>query len=197
MMGMVSNGFKTSKSGSPVTMQSALAERASSRYLLSSGSRQIFTRCVTCTITAKDSYSLINSSLNSLLKYLSNLDLITTFSSSVKVKIDINITSAFLAFSNACPDEEASFKSALISTLQSRTIFTYFSLSSCSNISGVSPFLRACSLASFIISSRLLFLPTSKSNVSAIDFFSATDILLNFSAVVSFTSSVIVFINQS
>ena len=40
------NGFKTSRSLSPVIMQSALPDKASSRYLLSFGSRQATILCV-------------------------------------------------------------------------------------------------------------------------------------------------------
>ena len=196
MMGIFSKGWSTSKSGSPVMMQSALPEMASSRYLSSFGSRHIFMALEILMGVARDSTSSRNNCRNSIDAYLSNFDRINTSITSLRTAFESNREEVDLAFSKAWPGAEVSDRNALINTLQSNTSLIYFSLSNSSRISGVRPFFLASSLASFIISSKLFLFDTIRSNVSEMDFFSAGVILATFSATGSLTSSVIVFILQ-
>lgn len=95
MIGIFSNGLRTNRSGSPETIQFALPEMASSRYISSFGSRQTFTLCVTGTKVATDSYSFINSSFTSILTYLSNLGLVATLINSARAEVERRMISAF------------------------------------------------------------------------------------------------------
>ena len=171
-MGIFSNKWSTSKSGSPVMMQSASPAIASSRYLSSLGSRQIFNRLAIFTRVDSDSSSSKKNCLKSTEEYLSNLGRIKTSISSARTWSEINkVDDVDFAFSKAWPGTEISFRKALINTLQSNTSLIYFSLSNSSRISGVRPFFLASSLASFIISCKLFLFDTIRSNVSEIDFF--------------------------
>ena len=101
IIGIFSNGLRTSRSGSPVMMRSAFPERASSKYLLSSGSRQRDTWWETMTDTVSARYR-VNSILRSAsLKYLSNLLLCTTSFNSSYISLELKILSDALAFSKA------------------------------------------------------------------------------------------------
>ena len=197
MMGIFSNGLRTNRSSSLVMMQSALPESASSRYMSSLGSRHAFICLVIFTLGPFALYSSRNNCLTVSDRYLSNLGLITTSIASISVEVErsksaFNNSDRF----NACPENEYSFSNALISTLLSKTIRIYYSFRSSSRISGVKPFFRACSLASCIISVRLLRLETRRSRLFAINSLSVGVIFDIFSAVGSLTSKVIVFILQ-
>ena len=197
MMGICSNGLRTNKSRSPVTIQSAFPERASSRYMSSFESRQAWTWLVIFIFVLRISYSSRNNCLNSLEAYRSNFGLISTSIISAKTEFERSkVTEEDLAFNTAWPEGEESFNKALTTTLQSKINLIYSSLSSSSRISGVKPFFLACSLACCIISDRLFLLDTILSTVSEMDFFSAGVIRATFSATGSLTSSVIVFILQ-
>ena len=148
MMGIFSNGWRTNKSGSPVTMQSALPERASSRYMSSWGSRHIFTECSTETILTIFCTCKINSNRVSRFKYLSNFDRINTRLNSLKVFLEARISSCFFALSQHRRGVLPLRMKALTRTLQSKITFTYLRSSSISfkifsRISGVRPFFSA------------------------------------------------------
>jgi hypothetical protein len=200
MMEMFSNGFRTNKSGSPVTMQSALPDKASSRYVSSFGSRQIIMVWRTGIILIKVCTSAISSSLDSRVKCLSNLGLRNTRLNSSKVCIEAIIISAFLDFSQHLSAVLPLEMKALKSTLQSKITITYFLVSSSisfkifSSTFGVRPFRSAWLRISSRISSMFLRLVTNCRRVSAITFFSEGDIRSIFSATGSLTSNVIVFI---
>jgi hypothetical protein len=201
MIGIFSNGSRTNKSSSLVMMQSALPGRASSRYMSSIESRHTLTVCETATNSTVSCMSTRNSNLVSSATYLSNFSYAKTRLYSANITSEISIEPSAAAFSQHCLAIPLSKIKELMSTLQSKTKFIYLSRSSfisfkiSSSISGVSPFFLACSLASFMIFPKLLFLlPTSSSKVCATDFFSAKDICATFSAVGSLTSNVIVFI---
>ncbi len=197
MIGIFSNGWSTNKSGSLVMMQSTLAERASSRYISSSGSRQAFTCFVISILVLAISYSSRNACLTSLETYLSNFGRISTSMASTSTGFERNnVYAGRFAFNKAWLEKEESFNRALIRTLQSKTNLIYSFLRSSSRISGVNPFFLACSLASCMISVKLFLLDTIRSRVSEIDFFSFGVIRATFSATGSLTSSVIVFILQ-
>ncbi len=201
MIRMFSNGLSICKSGSPVMIQSAFPERASSRYISSFGSRQIFTLCVTGTVLITDPISKISSCLVSGFKYLSNFECEKIYLYSAKIFWELIIEWFAFALSHDFLVVPPLKIKALTSTLQSKITIIYFRSSSisfriCSSISGVRPFFSAWALRSSMISLRFLFLPTRISNVSAIVLFSAADIFSSFSAVGSLTSSVIVFIIQ-
>ena len=88
MIGIPRNGCKTSRSLSPVIMQSAFPDKASSRYLLSFGSRHSFILWV---ISIKDALLinlLISINLSFLVMYLFSLDLFRVLFSSFKVSSD-------------------------------------------------------------------------------------------------------------
>jgi hypothetical protein len=69
MTGMLQNGCKTNKSESPVIIRSALPDNASSRYILSFGSRQIVTVWVILTVEALFSSFVKKLNLSSIFKY--------------------------------------------------------------------------------------------------------------------------------
>jgi len=195
MMRMFSNGLSISRSGSLVMIQSALPLRARSRYLSSSGSLQAFTCLVMLTLSPRSSYSSRNSFLISNRIYRSNFGRVITSIVSAKTGFEMrSIEEVDSAFSSARPEKEESSNKALTKMLQSKTSRIYSLLSSSSKISGVSPFLRACSLASCIMSDKLLRLDKIRSTASEIVFFSAGVIRATLSAAGSLTSRVIVFI---
>jgi len=197
MMGMFSNGCNDKRSSSLVMIQSALPETASSRYMLSLGSRQTSISMVTGTLEAFNSYSSRNNCLTDKERYRSNFGRITTSIASARVALEtIQSTFANSDRFNAKPENEYSFSNAQISTLLSNTICIYSPLRRSSRISGVNPFCLACSLASWIISERFLRLDTRRSRLLAINSFSIGVILAILSAVGSLTSKVIVFILQ-
>src|SRR5579863_6878291 len=84
-IGIFSNGCNTSRSLSPVMIHDALQEAASSRYLLSFGSRQIVTVSVTVTKVPSLTSLSRNESRFSTGMYLSNLlpDSIAVYSSKI------------------------------------------------------------------------------------------------------------------
>ena len=201
-MDMFLNGCRTSKSGSPVTMQLALPDRASSRYMLSFGSRQTDIMHEIFTSLIEFCNSKMSSSLDSTVRYRSNFG---------RRKIELNSSKVCWENRMVCPPLDLLKHlsgvlplemKALTSTLQSKTTTTYFLFSSfisfriLSSTSGVSPFRSAWVLISSIISSRLLRLVTSCRRVSAMAFFSSGLIFSILSATGSDTSSVIVFIPQ-
>ncbi len=195
MIGIFSNGWRTNRSGSPVIIQSAFPKRASSKYISSLGSRHHFTCSVISTVVERDLISSRNDCLTSFETYRSNFFRIITSINSASTGLDINkVEEIDFTLSKATPGREVSNNKALIKTLQSKTRRIYSSLSNSSRISGVKPFFLACSLASSMISSRLLRLEMRRFNVSAMAFFSLGDILAIFSATGSLTSKVIVFI---
>ena len=126
--------------------------------------------------------------------YLSNFGRMATSISSVNTGCDNNnVSEADFALSKALAEEEVSDNKARIKTLQSKISRIYSSLSNSSRISGVNPLFRACSLASCMMSSKLLRFATNRAIVSDKAFFSIGDIRSNFSATGSLTSKVIVF----
>ena len=200
MIGIFSNGLSTCKSGSPETMQSALPDRASSRYWLSLGSRQTVTVWRTGIILIIVCASTISSSLASRDKYLSNLGLKNTRLNSSNVCCEAIISFPFLDFSQHRSAVLPREMKALKSTLQSKTMIIYCLSSSSisfkifSRTSGVRPFRSAWFLMSSKISSKPLRLVTKCPIVSDIAFFTWGDIRSIFSATGSLTSNVIVFI---
>lgn len=195
MTGIFSNGLRINRSESPVMMQSALPESASSRYISSLGSRHNFMCSEISTLTQRIFNSSKNDCLISFETYLSNLGRIKTSINSANAWWDINkVEEMDFAVNKAFPGIELLNNKALIKTLQSKTTRIYSSLSNSSRISGVKPFFLACSLASCIISARLLRLEMRRVSVSEIAFRSEGDIRAIFSATGSLTSKVIVFI---
>ena len=199
MIGIFSNGLRTSRSGSPVMMQSAFPERASSRYMSSSGSRQIVTVWNTGIILTNVCISKINSSLDSRVKYLSNFGRRNLLLNSLKVFCEARMISVFFDLSQQIPRMLPLKMEALKRTLESKITTTYrlsspsFSSRSFFSISGVSPFRSAWSLKSSIISSRLRRFVINWLRVSDMAFFCVGDIFSIFSAAGSLTSRIIVF----
>ncbi len=181
-------------------MQSAFPERASSRYMLSLGSRHFLTVCSIGIILTIACRCKINSNLVSRRKYLSNFEWINTLLNSLKVFMEARIP-CFFPFSQHRRGVLPLRMKALTRTLQSKMTFSYLRSSSISlkifsRISGVRPFFSAWRLVSSMISSKLLLLEMSRSKVLEMAFFSSGDIRSIFSAAWSLTSSVIVFILQ-
>ena len=145
-MEMFSNGFRTSKSGSPVMMQLALPERASSRHLLSFGSRHAETLCDGTIHSMIFVYRLMISMRASIgLKYRSNFFLKIVSESSSRVSLEASKVwscSAFLTAEAVIPEGESA---APITALQSKTERIYSFFKSSVSLSSVRPCLLACS----------------------------------------------------
>lgn len=172
MIGIFSNGLSASRSGSLMMIQSALPLKASSRYLSSLGSLHAFTCRVILILSPRSLYSSRNSFIRSIEMYRSNLGRVITSIASANTGFEIsNVQEVDSAFSSAWPEKEESSNKALTNTLQSKTSRIYFSLSSSSKISEVKPFFRACSVASCIISDKLLRFNKIRSTVSENVFF--------------------------
>ncbi len=140
MMGIFSNGFKICRSGSPDTMQSALPERATSKYRSSFGSRhrEIFWYGTTHSISLAYR-AMISIRISTGLKYLSNFGRNMTSESSSIVSDEANRKWFSSAFRNALAVIPFGLKAALTITLQSTTTRTYSFLSNSFNFSSVIP----------------------------------------------------------
>lgn len=196
MMGILSNGFKTSKSGSLVIMQPALPESANSRNISSLGSRQALTLCTTAINNDSTLCLTKNLFLSTSLKYLLNLLRYSTSFSSAYTSSESKIFPILRAFSNAWSVTEPLNSAALINTLVSKTKFNYFPFRSCSSCSGVKPCFCAYALMSSITSRSVLLSSISRLIISANSFFSVSVNLEKRAAVSSDVSSVMVFIQQ-
>jgi hypothetical protein len=132
-------GCKTSRSWSPVMMQDAPAVRASSRNLLSLGSRQALTIIFGKKTRELLSTRLIASKRSALFKkYLSNFLRKITSANSCKVGSEITNLPLSNARSRACALIDFRRRAALISELyQKQTYESSFRMSS--SISCVSP----------------------------------------------------------
>lgn len=196
MMGMFSNGFNASKSGSPVMMQLAWPERASSRNMSSFGSMLFETRWVIAINFVSALYRAKNLLRSPALKYLSNLlRLITSFSSSYR-RSELTIFPNPQALSKALSCTDPLKIAALINTLVSITKFNYFSFSNCSSSSGVIPCFWAYSLMSFITCRSVRLSSIKRRTISLNPFLSSSLSFAKRSANSSDASSVIVFILQ-
>ncbi len=193
MIGIFSKGLRANRSGSPVMMQSALPERASSRYLSSSGSRQIVTRWETSIFLLWLAKRRRKKSLSySFLKYLSNFFLFRTFENSRVDDVD-RITVPFKnAFLTARKETELFIIAALMRTFASITTVIRYFFSISFKISSVMPCFRAYSLMSSITSNNVLLSFNSLDKVSRANCFSCSVSLSNFEASSSLTD--IVFI---
>ncbi len=196
MMGIFSKGWSTNKSSSFVMMQSALPERASSRYISSLGSMHFETRCVTTIDFVSATYRAKNLLRSPVLKYLSNLfQLITSFNSAY-TRSELTILPNLQALSNTLSCNEPLKIAAPINTLVSITKFNYLSFSSCSSNSGVIPCFWAYSLISSITCLSVLLSSIKRLTISLNPFLSSA---LSFEKRLtnsSEASSVIVFILQ-
>ena len=196
MIGIFSNGFRTSKSGSPVTRQSDFPERASSKYLLSSGSRQRVTWWETSIILLWLVNRRIKKSLSySFLKYLSNFFFFRVVENSSVVDVERITTSFKNAFLAARNETELAMIAALTRTFASMTtVIRYFSFRRSFRISSVIPCFLAYSPMSPITSNNDLLSFNSRDKVSRANCFSFSVSLSNFNANSSLT--IIVFINS-
>jgi hypothetical protein len=145
-MSMFWKGSRTSKSGSPVMIQSALPDKASSKYLLSFGSRQTNTWWIGIIHLIKLVYLEMASSRMSIgLKYLSNFGFRIRLENSSIVAADANKVWNVSAFLSAWAATPLGVSDALITMLQSITSRIYSSLSNSFSLSSVIPCCCACS----------------------------------------------------
>ena len=116
------NGFKTSKSLSPVMMRLDLAVTANSRNLFSFGSRHSVMEIVGLNVLLLlSNFSIIHRRSLSFRKYLSNFLRKIMAMSSFDVSLEIHNTPISKAFSNVFRDIEFFKSVALISVLVSNT----------------------------------------------------------------------------
>lgn len=196
MMGMFSKGWSANKSGSPVIIQFALADKASSRNISSFGSWHFETRCDTFINTVSATNRAKNLLRSPALKYLSNLCLLMTSFSSAYVKSEQTIVPKLRALSNTLSCKDILNRAALIRTLVSIIKFNYFSFRSCSSNSGVMPCFWAYSLMSSITCLSVLLSSIKMRIISLNPFLSSALSLSKPSARSSGASKVIVFIHQ-
>jgi hypothetical protein len=197
MIGIFSNGCSTNRSGSPVMMQSALPERASSRYISSMGSRQTFTRWKGTINSHLLEYRDIIAKRTSMgRKYLSNLVLSRVSENSRRVFSDRIIWWKSSACLMACAEAPVLERAALMRTLQSTTTFIYSSFKSSSSSVSFMPCCSACvaeNASRSLNDEESVMRSTINFSIISLLIFS---ILLNLSASSSLTSKVIVFITH-
>ncbi len=198
MMGIFSNGFRTSKSKSLLIIASAFPESASSRNILSFGSRQTLTSwliLINLLFSVKRCTKISRS--YSLLKYLSNFFFLTVASNSAVTAQDRIISCSLKPFRTTRSLIDPFRIAALIKTLVSRTIIIYdSSFNKSFRISSVIPCCLAYSLMLSITWNKVRLSFSKRDNVSSVNDFSASDNCSNLLASSSSTFSVIVFINQ-
>ena len=198
MIGIFSNELSASKSLLPVIIQFALPESASSRYLLSLGSRQRVTVCDTSTILYRVVKRWMKRSLSySFLKYLSNFFFFNVLNSSWVVGIERIKTSFKNAFRTARSETDCLIIAALITTFASMTtVKHYSSFSKSFSLSSVRPCFLAYSLMSSITSNNVRLSSKSRASVSMANCFSTSVSRSNFEANSSLTFSVMFFIQD-
>lgn len=146
MIEILSNGFRTSKSGSPVMMQSALPDIASFRYISSFGSRHAF--ILTSGIITEENCKMvlrIPGLVSSGKKYFLNFALNKVPWSSSNVLGEIRCWCESITSSSARNGTEFFESDALIITFVSITTRIYSSFSKSLSLSSVRPCFRACS----------------------------------------------------
>src|SRR5690606_18737955 len=121
-MGIARNGWRTSKSLSPVIIQSAWTETASSRYLSSLGSRHALME----TLGTKNSLpkyisSIISQRSPSFLKYESNFSRNKTSTNSARVWFEIAKIPKLMALRSAFLLTDSGIRAALIKLFVSKT----------------------------------------------------------------------------
>lgn len=195
MIGIFSYGLSTCKSGSPETMQSALPDRASSKYISSLGSRQILTRWNGTINSHLFEYLVMIAKRMSIgRKYLSNLVLRMVSENSRSVFSERIKWWKFSANLMAWAEVLFIERAALISTLQSTTTLTYSSFKSSLSSSSVMPCCSACvaeNVSKSLSDEESVIRSTNTFSIISLLIFS---MVLNLSANSSLTSKVIVFI---
>lgn len=178
-------------------IQSACADRASSRYILSLGSRQIVTQWEGAIHSALLKYrEMISIRVSRGLKYLSNFGLRIVCVSSSIVASDINITCESSINRTTFEDVLFTMRDELIMTFASITTRIYSSFSNSFNFSCVIPCFSACKALNSIRSLREADVVMRSSNILRRASLFSLLILSNLSANSSLTLKVIVLITQ-